>query len=1169
MALTESQIQELYVAYFGRPADVEGKAYWSGSSTGVSTVLEFAANMHSQSEFQDAYGSKKTATQVNQIYQNLFSRDADADGLNYWTGQIANGSLELAEIAVHLIWAAKNNTGGSADKTALENKVAAATEFTNDVAADATAQLAYTADDADAFTTAKTFITGITTTAATAAEIDTQVSSIVSTYNINDAKGVTYSLATTADDLTGGTKNDTFAGVVDADTAANNTFTALDSLDGGAGTDTLTVTFASDAGNTNTFPAATISNIETFSIKNQDDDDAVTVDFANISGETTVKSNLSTSAVTFSNLASGTNVDIIGNTSLTNGALDYGFVAAATASTLDIMDGVTAGAVTETGSGLLTTTINSTGAANTIGALGVAASVTSLNINATTNLTTGAITSAAVTTLTITGAGDVDIDAGALDADTDVIDASASTGDVDILVGNIADNTGVSADLTVTTGSGDDDVDLTGLDAADEISITLGAGNDIVYIDEVIQASSTTSPGDVLAGGAGTDTLSALTATLNAHATTTTVSGFEKINITDEHSGSLDVADFGTGITTVTLAAGSHSGNAGDITFNAGASVLNISDVNDGNLALTAAGTATTDSLTINLLDIGADALSDETLTITKIETVTLDTDLATSTLTAQVLENVSLTADTGGTTTFNVVGANALSIDAITANTVDFSGSGGAITQTTAMVGTASGTNTLDGGAGDDTLIGDTNDTTNITGGAGDDDITGSSDTAGETISGGAGDDTINSSAGSDTITGGAGNDTITLGAATQTVDAGDGDDTVYATNYIAYGYNIIGGAGTDILDVTAAEVIGDGAVVSGFEQLNVDGNVTIDLDTYANNTFSTVQLETHTYTLQSVRSEVIQLIETLGGDLTVTGESVSGSSDTVSFKLKASAMFDTGGAGGTTADIDVDAVETINIETDDSDDATFGTATFQIDGDDINTINITGDSGVALTGSALTTLNTIDGSGATIGGVSTATTIAGIVWDSDNVTVGDTTSYTGTNGKDTFTGGSVTDDTFSGGLGIDTLVYDGRTDTFTGGGGNDKFDVNALGTTTGSQYLTITDLAVGDTIDFAGIDDGTDATSAIANQTLGAKHTLGSSATLTNYLDTACATDTSSAASAIDWFQFGGNTYITIDNSTETTFVAGQDGIVKLTGEIDLSTSTTTSAVLTVVTV
>ena len=1166
MALTESQIQELYIAYFGRPADVEGKAYWSGSSTGISTVLGFAANMHSQSEFQDAYGSKKTATQVNQIYQNLFSRDADAAGLEYWTGQIANGSLKLAEIAVHLIWAAKNNTGGSADKTALENKVAAATEFTTDVAADATAQLAYTADDADAFTTAKTFITGITTTAATAAEIDTQVTSIKTTYTANEAKGVTYTLATTADDITGGSKNDTFSGVVDADTAANDTFSALDSLDGGAGTDLLKVTFASDAGNTNTFPAATISNIETFSIKNQDDNDAVTVNFANISGETTVKSELSTSDVTFTNLASGTNVDLIGNGSLSNGAFSYGYAAAANTSTLDIMDGVTAGAVTETGTGLLTSNINSTGAANTIGALGIAASVTALNINATTNLTTGAITSAAVTTLTITGAGNVDIDAGALDADTDVIDASASTGAVDILVGNVADNTGVSADLTVTTGSGNDDVDLTGLDAADEISITLGAGDDIVYIDEVIQASSTTSPGDVLAGGDGTDTLSALTATLDSHATTTTVSGFEKINITDEHSGSLDVADFGTGITTVTLAAGAHSGNAGDISFNAGASVLNIADVNDGNLALTAAGTATTDSLTINLTDTAADALGDESLTITKIETVTLDTDLATSTLTAQVLENVSLTADTGGTTTFNVTGANALSVDIITAGTVDFSGSTGAITMTTNMVGTTSGTSTLTGGSGADTLVGDTNDTTNITGGAGNDNITGGSDA--ETISGGAGNDTINSSAGADTITGGAGNDTITLGAATQTVDAGAGDDTVYAANYLAFGYSIVGGAGTDILDVEAAEVIGDGSVVSGFETLNIDGNLTIDLDTYSNNTFNTVVLDktaggTHTFTIQSIRSEVIESGIALAADATLTMESSSGSSDSVSLKFAAAAGYSSAN------DYAIDAVETVNIETDDTDDTTFGTFTVLLDADDLNTINITGDTGVALTGSNdLSTLNTIDGSGATIGGVTTATTIAGIVWDSTNANVGDTISYTGTNGEDNFTGGSVTDDTFSGGLGVDTLVYDGRSDTFTGGGGNDIFDVNADGTST--QFLTITDLAVGDTIDFAGVTDGT---AAIADATFGAKITLGANATLTNYLDNACSDTTdANSNSVIDttlakWFQYGGDTYIAIDNSVASTYTSGTDGKFKISGEIDLSTSTFASEILTIV--
>ena len=103
MALTESQIQELYIAYFGRPADVEGKNYWSGSSAGVSTQAEFAAIMHAQSEFQNTYGSLSTAAQVDQIYQNLFSRSADSTGLAYWTAQISSGALKLAEIATHLI----------------------------------------------------------------------------------------------------------------------------------------------------------------------------------------------------------------------------------------------------------------------------------------------------------------------------------------------------------------------------------------------------------------------------------------------------------------------------------------------------------------------------------------------------------------------------------------------------------------------------------------------------------------------------------------------------------------------------------------------------------------------------------------------------------------------------------------------------------------------------------------------------------------------------------------------------------------------------------------------------------------------------------------------------------------------------------------------------------
>ena len=137
---TSTQIQELYVAYFGRAADPAGLDYWV--SAGVSQAY-FASVMHAQAEFQDAFGSASTENQVNQIYKNLFNRDADAAGLQYWTNQINNDVLKLAEIATHLIWAAQNNPGSEDDLTALNNRSAAAVAFTAEVKCSAECILAY------------------------------------------------------------------------------------------------------------------------------------------------------------------------------------------------------------------------------------------------------------------------------------------------------------------------------------------------------------------------------------------------------------------------------------------------------------------------------------------------------------------------------------------------------------------------------------------------------------------------------------------------------------------------------------------------------------------------------------------------------------------------------------------------------------------------------------------------------------------------------------------------------------------------------------------------------------------------------------------------------------------------------------------------------------------
>ena len=124
---TSTQLQELYVAYFGRAADPTGLDYWTES--GISQA-GFAANMYAQNEFTSVFGSSSVAAQVNQIYKNLFDREADVEGLTYWTQEINLGNLVLAEIAVNLIHAAQNNEGSEEDKAALANRRAAAVAYT-------------------------------------------------------------------------------------------------------------------------------------------------------------------------------------------------------------------------------------------------------------------------------------------------------------------------------------------------------------------------------------------------------------------------------------------------------------------------------------------------------------------------------------------------------------------------------------------------------------------------------------------------------------------------------------------------------------------------------------------------------------------------------------------------------------------------------------------------------------------------------------------------------------------------------------------------------------------------------------------------------------------------------------------------------------------------------
>ncbi len=199
---TSTQLQELYVAYFGRAADPTGLDYWT--EQGI-TQAAFAANMYAQNEFSSVYGSKTVEAQVNQIYKNLFDREADVTGLTYWTQEINLGNLQVAEIATHLIWAAQNNSGSSADKTALSNRTAAAIDYTAEVKKTTAGILAYQPQSTDPWvsganiTAAVTYLSGIDgTTAHTAAGITSSVATLTANGDPTTT-GSTFVLTTNTD----------------------------------------------------------------------------------------------------------------------------------------------------------------------------------------------------------------------------------------------------------------------------------------------------------------------------------------------------------------------------------------------------------------------------------------------------------------------------------------------------------------------------------------------------------------------------------------------------------------------------------------------------------------------------------------------------------------------------------------------------------------------------------------------------------------------------------------------------------------------------------------------------------------------------------------------------------------------------------------------------------
>ena len=126
MANYVSMVQELYVAYFSRPADPKGLAFWTDNlENKVVTYDQIAASFAETAEYKTTYFEVDKTVLVNEIYDNLFGRPAEQVGLDFWINALESGAMTIDNMVTTVAQGAQG-----ADQFAFNAKVGVAVAFT-------------------------------------------------------------------------------------------------------------------------------------------------------------------------------------------------------------------------------------------------------------------------------------------------------------------------------------------------------------------------------------------------------------------------------------------------------------------------------------------------------------------------------------------------------------------------------------------------------------------------------------------------------------------------------------------------------------------------------------------------------------------------------------------------------------------------------------------------------------------------------------------------------------------------------------------------------------------------------------------------------------------------------------------------------------------------------
>lgn len=134
-------LQSVYVAYFGRPADAGGLAYFAQQLANVgapTTIVELSNAYQGNAALRNVINGFGTSAEsqalyagdnnvfIDAVYRNLFGRPAEADGKAYWVNLLNAGLITRASAAIQIMAGAQTS-----DRDVVNKKVAVATSFTS------------------------------------------------------------------------------------------------------------------------------------------------------------------------------------------------------------------------------------------------------------------------------------------------------------------------------------------------------------------------------------------------------------------------------------------------------------------------------------------------------------------------------------------------------------------------------------------------------------------------------------------------------------------------------------------------------------------------------------------------------------------------------------------------------------------------------------------------------------------------------------------------------------------------------------------------------------------------------------------------------------------------------------------------------------------------------